>query len=509
MTARHDKSPLIGVSDLGPSKLLRRRESKPIHKRRHHRRHRMRYVKWQMLIAVLMVGLVGLGMFELEKHEFQPILHRRRLSTNATCEPVAEPIDDSESKSIGEFPEDFFTNSQRRNGAVLVHVMVMVYMFSALAFVCDSFFESSLERIVEEFQITDDVAGATWMAAGGSAPELATSMIGALITKSDIGFGTIVGSAVFNVLFVIGACAFVVGNGLKLTAYPLARDSTWYTVCLIFIVLAVYDQKVHVWESAILFGLYCIYILIMKFNSKLSAWFAKHKSKYEIKPAEEVGHEKEAEEEEEEDDDEDFMAFPDGFVDRIIYVLVLPLKAFMVATIPDCNKKPKMYLVTFSMCVIHIALYSYVMVWMANAIGITLRIPDEVMGVTILAMGTSIPDALSSIAVARRGHGDMAVSSSIGSNIFDITVGLPIPWMLYSLKTAVTDSTDPPYVTIQSDTIGISVGTLLLMLLSTIASIHWNKWKLDTRLGYMLLGLYLIFFIETLVLFFVKDPECQ
>lgn len=45
------------------------------------------------------------------------------------------------------------------------------------------------------------------------------------------------------------------------------------------------------------------------------------------------------------------------------------------------------------------------------------------MGLTILAAGTSIPDMLNSIIVARRGLGDMAVSSSVGSNIFDITIG--------------------------------------------------------------------------------------
>jgi len=58
-----------------------------------------------------------------------------------------------------------------------------------------------------------------------------------------------------------------------------------------------------------------------------------------------------------------------------------------------------------------------------------MHIPDPVMGLTLLAAGTSIPDLLSSVIVARQGAGDMAVSSSIGSNIFDILVGLPLPWL--------------------------------------------------------------------------------
>ncbi len=47
----------------------------------------------------------------------------------------------------------------------------------------------------------------------------------------------------------------------------------------------------------------------------------------------------------------------------------------------------------------------------------------QVMGLTFLAAGTSIPDLITSVLVAREGLGDMAVSSSIGSNIFDVTVG--------------------------------------------------------------------------------------
>jgi len=53
------------------------------------------------------------------------------------------------------------------------------------------------------------------MAAGGSAPELFSSIIGVFIAKSDVGIGTIVGSAVFNILFVIAACAFAAKEALR------------------------------------------------------------------------------------------------------------------------------------------------------------------------------------------------------------------------------------------------------------------------------------------------------
>lgn len=51
-------------------------------------------------------------------------------------------------------------------------------MFFGLAIVCDDFFVPALEVIIKRFEITEDVAGATLMAAGGSAPEFFTSLIG-------------------------------------------------------------------------------------------------------------------------------------------------------------------------------------------------------------------------------------------------------------------------------------------------------------------------------------------
>lgn len=67
---------------------------------------------------------------------------------------------------------------------------------------------------------------------------------------------------------------------------------------------------------------------------------------------------------------------------------------------------------------------------MITIIGTTLGIPDTVMGLTFVAAGVSIPDALSSIAVIKEGHGDMAVSNAVGSNVFDILVCLGLPWLI-------------------------------------------------------------------------------
>jgi hypothetical protein len=156
-------------------------------------------------------------------------LHRKLLQTAETT-PAVNTSDLPPGKGCVKgggdalFPEDIFECNQLRSGAVILHVLGILYMFYALALVCDEFFVPSLDVITEKLGISPDVAGATFMAAGGSAPELFTSIIGVFIAQSDVGIGTIVGSAVFNILFVIAACAFAAKEALSLTAWPLIRD---------------------------------------------------------------------------------------------------------------------------------------------------------------------------------------------------------------------------------------------------------------------------------------------
>lgn len=85
------------------------------------------------------------------------------------------------------------------------------------------------------------------------------------------------------------------------------------------------------------------------------------------------------------------------------------------------------------MSIVWVMIFSTLMVWWATIFGETYYIPDTVMGLTILAAGTSVPDMLTSIVNVKKGSANSAVSSSIGSNIFDVTLGLPLPWFIWSM----------------------------------------------------------------------------
>lgn len=178
-------------------------------------------------------------------------------------------VSEGNCKKPQQFPADLFTEEQLKNGAFGLHLVGMAYMFVALAIVCDEFFVPSLSVIIDKLGISEDVAGATFMAAGGSAPELFTSIIGVFISFDDVGIGTIVGSAVFNILFVIGMCALFSRTDLYLTWWPLFRDVTFYSLALIILIIFFRDNRIYLYEAVVLLLLYILYVTFMKYNSKI------------------------------------------------------------------------------------------------------------------------------------------------------------------------------------------------------------------------------------------------
>ncbi|NWH24216.1 NCKX1 protein, partial [Grus americana] len=564
------------------------------------------------------------------------------VDTTPQRENVTESYPDEKlpHESKGEYPQDLFSVEERRQGWVVLHIFGMIYVFVALAIVCDEYFVPALGVITEKLQISEDVAGATFMAAGGSAPELFTSLIGVFISHSNVGIGTIVGSAVFNILFVIGTCALFSREILHLTWWPLFRDISFYIVDLLMLILFFLDSVIDWWESLLLLTAYATYVFTMKQNVYLEQWVkqelnkklnavqaasaehirkkssgavadegtkkpadgrklqpvsalqrgsssaslhnsqmrstifqlmihtldplaeAKFKDRVDIlsniaKAKEETlagqGSKAEAEEEKkapstvqvtpasdsepskdkqkadapqdgqpssdsstsedsssesEEDSDDDStddddendeplsLEWPETRKKQAIYLFLFPIVFPLWSTLPDVRNpdSKKFFVITFFGSIIWIAAFSYLMVWWAHQVGETIGISEEIMGLTILAAGTSIPDLITSVIVARKGLGDMAVSSSVGSNIFDITVGLPVPWFLYSVFNGLSP------VAVSSNGLFCAIVLLFLMLLFVIISIAVCKWKMNKLLGLTMFALYFVFLIISVML---------
>ena len=188
----------------------------------------------------------------------------------------------------------------------------------------------------------------------------------------------------------------------------------------------------------------------------------------------------------------------EGLIAILKYIFLFPIVATLTLTVPDV-RRPGMVLgpwcyMAFVFAIGWIGIYSYFMVGWAETIGNTIGIDTFIMGLTFLAAGTSVPDLLSSVIVARMGKGDMAVSSSIGSNIFDILVGLPVPWLAFSLW-----PTLPKVVTIGADGVWVSIMILLGMLVMIVVAIHLSGWKLKKQLGYTMFFFYVCFLLQAIL----------
>lgn len=455
----------------------------------------------------------------------------------------------------------------------------VLYMFVAIAIVCDDFFVPALEEISSphHMNLDKDVAGATLMAAGGSAPELFTNLFGTF-TESNIGFGTIIGSATFNVLLVIAMCSIFAKEVLDLTWWPLFRDASYYAVGLVVLALFVgvnSPGEIEIWEAVVLFLMYIGYVTIMwknrylhksltgkelvvqDLNEETSAGDeesgnlelvkeqfdklddAKSGAVTEVQLRELLlnissgeedfniedaltdirhGQEDEVTAWEDfadwyrgsvffertkkigDDDDEPLWApllFPDdaGIFGIIWHLIKLPIVACLTFTVPNVERpgNDRWCYLAFILAIVWIGVFAYFMVAWTELIGNTIGVPHVVMGYTVLAAGTSVPDLISSVIVTRQGSGDMAISSSIGSNIFDITVGLPIPWLIYM---AIPDN--PKTIMIDSDNIWISICVFLAMLVLVVLAIHCQGWKLTKTLGFIMFVMYVIFIVQAI-----------
>eukprot|EP00494_Astrolonche_serrata_P033691 UN33960 len=166
--------------------------------------------------------------------------------------------------------------------------------------------------------------------------------------------------------------------------------------------------------------------------------------------------------------------------------------------IADRTKREDLYMWAFVESILWIGLISFIMVWFASKLGCLLNIPPVIMGVTVLAAGTSVPDAFASIAAAQQGLGDMAVANAIGSNVFDILIGLGIPWFAYGLI--------EPYE-IDTDGVIIQIGILFFSVFFVVGSFIATGWILNKKLGYVLIMGYVAFALYSVVDSYVNPKD--
>ncbi|GFQ64754.1 hypothetical protein TNCT_92981, partial [Trichonephila clavata] len=357
---------------------------------------------------------------------------------------------------------------------------------------------------------------------------------------------------------------------LDIDWYPITRDCVAYSITVFCLVFIIFDSIVKWWEAVILLGIFLLYILLMYFNTEVEKFvrnLAKRigpdycccrtcreqaekeekepllkekvfvpelvasQEKPKMAPADNitaivsdcirvkdshdyekiVGNGDAQKEEEEEEEESSGLCSPpkDSVLHFTWWLVMLPASLLLAITIPDStnSKCPKVFPLTFLLSIAWLGVLSYMAVWMVTVIGYTLSIPDSVSGLTILAVGASVPDLISSVLVAKSGQGNMAISNLVGSNNFDISICLGVPWLG---KTLMSESGN---LRLYSSVLSFAVATLLVTLVVFYMIFQLSNWKLNRMVGLICLLIYALFILfaclfEFNVFGYVNPPTC-
>lgn len=349
---------------------------------------------------------------------------------------------------------------------VLISLAIILAAVAALAIITDRFFIPSLDAISRRLKLSDEVAGASLMAVGSSAPELAIALM-ALFSgggqHSDVGIGTIVGSAVFNILVITGVSAVAAG-GLHIHVFAVRRDIFYYMLAIAYLALVFFDGHITLIEALLGLAGYLGYVLL------LIALRPPEPSEASSAPAQ-----------------------PDKPDRQAKVALWHQLESLIVALLQPLAGAPrKHYLRAFALSIVLIVALSYALVEATIVFAQGIGIPPVIVALTLLAAGTSAPDLMSSLDVARDGRGGMAVANAIGSNTFDLLVGLALPW---TLALALLGAA---HIEVGQDNLWVSVGILVGTTLVLFAFLESQR-ELSRREGWALLLIYGGFLLITVL----------
>lgn len=437
--------------------------------------------------------------------------------------------------SMDDFPEDVFSDDERRHGAVVLHVLLGFYCFVMTALVCHDYLLPSVDIICLKMNISTDVAGATFLAMASSFPEMFVNVIGTFLTESDLGTGTVVGSAVFDT-FATPACgALIAAHAIPLEWQTLTRDCTVYVISVATLVIIMWDNWITWYESVILLALLLSYLILL-FSAKtikklctrrvVGRFYPAQLPRIVVENSENPGdgsykssdiyvidtadHRKDSRERQQNGAvsetsviatekpkeqilmSEYLFSWPREMtaLRKLWYLSVWPLKFLLFITIPDARveRTKNWYPLTFIVSVVWIGITSYLLSWMMTVIGDTAGIPDSIMGLTFLAAGGNVPEVASIAILARKGDGNMAMSNTLGANILDILLCLGLPWTVKCLMTG-TD------LKIDSGTLSYSVLSIVVCIIILYAVIWFYDFKLNKKVGVICLLLYATFVV--------------
>lgn len=281
-------------------------------------------------------------------------------------------------------------------------------------------FVESASEIAKKIKIPDIIIGMTIVAMGTSAPEFSVSLQSSIAGMSDISIANVVGSNIFNLLVVLGVSALF--SKLKITKYKDVLITLAISVLLTSFALNGYLSAI---EGLILLSGFIIYIISMIKNKK--------------------------------ETDENVETF---------------------------NKN---ILLTIVLGVIGLGAIVYggnLVVDSASKIATTLGMSQNLIGLTIVAIGTSLPELVTSVVATKKGKNDIAVGNVLGSNIFNMLLIIGASSVINPMNVSLYTFIDIIFITV----------TLIIFILLTYKKQEVNKYN-----GLIFIIIYISYIIYTII----------
>ena len=312
---------------------------------------------------------------------------------------------------------------------IILYIIALIGSLILVIKTADIFVDNLVE-IGEARGISQIILGVTASAIGTSLPEFGSAMIAVLSGSPDIGVGVVIGSNIWNIAGILGISAFVAGY-IKTTGEELKRDGlmTLFTA-LILMFFMLFMDKITAVVGIVLISAYAVYFYFLIKKQK-------------------ADNQKNAENN------------------------------------PESSKKEhphlKKNLALVIVGIIGLIIGCRIMVWSGVEIAHVMSIPEMLIGLFALGIGTSAPELVVTLSSARKRLHSLSMGTVLGSNIFNILIGIGIPSLIMAIPV------EPLSVSFDAPVMILVTGLLLLLA--------YRNMKLSRRSGLVLMLVYLAYII--------------
>ncbi len=306
---------------------------------------------------------------------------------------------------------------------VILQLFILIFGFLLLVKGADFFVDGS-SKIAKKFGISELIIGLTIVAMGTSAPETAVSIAAALKGTADISIGNVVGSNILNILIILGISATI--RTIKVGKTTIKYEIPFMIAISALLLLLGLDGTIDFKDGIILWLLFIAYLTYLIIMAKKDKQKEEKKSKV------------------------------------ILWQVILATLGGLALIIVGSD----------------------ISVDAASKIARYAGLSERFIGLTIVALGTSLPELITSVTAAFKGNNDIAIGNIVGSNIFNILFVIGTSSLILPITFASTFKIDSL----------VMIGAALLLFICSL-----RKQKLDRFSGILMLLSYALYFILVLI----------